>query len=109
MSNDDLISGILGALGPEYNSVVVTITAKQCFISLQEVQFLLMRYESRLAHHNTTAMVDLAHASANFIGSNMFNNRGGFIGYNAQGSRGRYKGRGRDRNGSRGRLFCQLC
>ncbi|KAL5855318.1 hypothetical protein ACOSQ4_005120 [Xanthoceras sorbifolium] len=91
ISNDDLISSILGGLGPECDSVVVTITTKQGFISLQEVQFVIMSYESRLAQHNTTAMVDIAHASTNFAGANI------------------YRGRGRGRNGGRGRLFCQLC
>ncbi|KAL5823482.1 hypothetical protein ACOSQ3_021457 [Xanthoceras sorbifolium] len=82
MSNDDLISSILGGLGPEYDSVVVAITTKQGYISLQEVQFLLMSYESRLAQHNTSVLNDLTHASANYSGTNIYNNRGGFRGFN---------------------------
>ncbi|KAL5753895.1 hypothetical protein ACOSP7_022115 [Xanthoceras sorbifolium] len=49
MAVDDVISSVLGGLGPEYDPVVVTVTAKQGFISLQEVQFLLMSFENRLA------------------------------------------------------------
>ncbi|KAL5758837.1 hypothetical protein ACOSP7_021448 [Xanthoceras sorbifolium] len=60
----DLISSVLGGLD---DPVVVTITTKQSHINLQEVQFLLMSYESRLAQHNTVSAVDLTHASANYF------------------------------------------
>ncbi|KAL5845962.1 hypothetical protein ACOSQ3_009486 [Xanthoceras sorbifolium] len=39
MAVEDVISSVLGGLGPEYDPVVVTVTAKQGFISLQEVAF----------------------------------------------------------------------
>ncbi|KAL5805177.1 hypothetical protein ACOSQ3_031977 [Xanthoceras sorbifolium] len=106
---DDLISSVLGGLGPEYDPVVVTITARQSQINLQEVQFLLMSYESRLAQHNAVSAMDLTNASANY---STHNNRGGYRGgYNNQGYRGRTRGRGSGRVGGRTgpRIFCQLC
>ncbi|KAL5857970.1 hypothetical protein ACOSQ3_005428 [Xanthoceras sorbifolium] len=106
---DYLISSVLGGLGPEYDPVVVTITARQSQINLQEVQFLLMSYESRLAQHNAVLAMDLINASANY---STHNNRGGYRGgYNNQGYRGRTRGRGRGRVGGRTgpRIFCQLC
>ncbi|KAL5732867.1 hypothetical protein ACOSQ2_032559 [Xanthoceras sorbifolium] len=46
---DDVILSILGGLEPKYNPVMVTIIVKQGFTSHQEVQFLLMSYENKLA------------------------------------------------------------
>ncbi|KAL5764667.1 hypothetical protein ACOSQ2_017261 [Xanthoceras sorbifolium] len=37
LSTNDVVSSVLGGLGHEYDPVVVTITAKQSYISLQEV------------------------------------------------------------------------
>ncbi|KAL5799444.1 hypothetical protein ACOSQ3_032523 [Xanthoceras sorbifolium] len=105
-----LFPAFLGGLGPEYDPVVVTITAKQGFISLPEVQYLLMSYEGRLAQHNTAATIDLTNASAHYSSSQQnYNNKGG-RGY-PNNNRGRFRGRSRRRYGGRGgpRLFCQLC
>ncbi|KAL5752135.1 hypothetical protein ACOSQ2_022642 [Xanthoceras sorbifolium] len=78
LAADDVISSVLGGLRPEYDPAVVTITAKQGFISLQEVQYLLMSYEGRLAQHNTAATIDLTNASAHYSSSQQnYNNRGG--------------------------------
>ncbi|KAK1556936.1 hypothetical protein Q3G72_014911 [Acer saccharum] len=60
---------------------------------LQEVQFLLMSYKSKLAQHNVVMSLDMNQAQAhysNFRGNNM-----------------RGRGRGRNRGGSR--FVCQLC
>ncbi|TXG59466.1 hypothetical protein EZV62_014039 [Acer yangbiense] len=97
ISEEELISQILGGIGFEYDAVVVTITARQGQISLEEVQFLLMSYESRLAQHNTAMTIDFNQAQAhysNFRGNNM---------------RGRSRGRGRGHNRGGSRFVCQLC
>ena len=82
--------------------MVVTITARQGQISVEEAQFLLMSYESRLAQHHTAVTLDFSQAQANysnFRGSNM---RG-----RARGSDSRGRGYGRNKGGSR--FVCQLC
>ncbi|KAL5819905.1 hypothetical protein ACOSQ4_023747 [Xanthoceras sorbifolium] len=66
LAADDVISSVLRGLG---HPVVVTITARQGFISLQEVQYLLMSYEGRLAQHNTVATIDLTNTSAHYSSS----------------------------------------
>ncbi|KAL5744011.1 hypothetical protein ACOSP7_026874 [Xanthoceras sorbifolium] len=107
LSTDDIVSSVLGRLGLEYNPVVVTNTARQSYISLQEVQYLFISYESKLAQHNTATTLDLAHASANYSS----NTKGGFRGAPNQGPRGRSRGIGRGRYGGRGgpSFFYQLC
>ncbi|KAL5773047.1 hypothetical protein ACOSQ2_012971 [Xanthoceras sorbifolium] len=90
VSDDDLISQILAGLGTEYDYVVVNITSRQDTITLQEMQFLLMSYESRLAQHNTLSTIDVSNASANY--ANNYGNNNGMRGNN---SRGRSSGRGR--------------
>ncbi|KAK3211986.1 hypothetical protein Dsin_016692 [Dipteronia sinensis] len=57
---------ILGKdLSQEYDPVVITITAKQGTISIQETLFLLMRFESRLEQFTTNTYVELSNTSAN--------------------------------------------
>ncbi|TXG68559.1 hypothetical protein EZV62_003494 [Acer yangbiense] len=105
-TEDELISQILGGLGAEYDAVVVTITARQGSITLQEVEFLLMSCESRLAQHNV-ASIEIGNASANFSSHN-FGNSGGMRGNSFRGrSRGRGRGRGGGRFGSK--IVSQLC
>ncbi|KAI9195152.1 hypothetical protein LWI28_012249 [Acer negundo] len=97
LSKGELISQILGGIGFEYDVVVVNITARQGQISFEEVQLLLMSYESRLAQHNDVMSLDMTQAQAhysNFRGNNM---------------RGRSRGRGRGRNRGGSRFVCQLC
>ncbi|KAL5775106.1 hypothetical protein ACOSP7_012663 [Xanthoceras sorbifolium] len=104
VSDDDLISQILAGLGTEYDYVVVNITSRQDTITLQEMQFLLMSYESRLAQHNTLSTIDVSNASANY--ANNYGNNNGMRGNN---SRGRSSGRGRGRGRYGNKIICQLC
>ncbi|KAI9199081.1 hypothetical protein LWI28_027040 [Acer negundo] len=62
----ELISLILGGLGMEYDVVVVNVTGRQGEISLQEVQYQLMSYESRLAKHNNPISLDMNNVSAQY-------------------------------------------
>ncbi|KAL5753634.1 hypothetical protein ACOSP7_021854 [Xanthoceras sorbifolium] len=103
-SEDELISQILGGLEAEYDSVMVNNTARQEHINLQEVQFLLMSYESMLAQHNALNTIDLANVSANYANNN------GIRGNNSRG-RSRGKNRGRDNYNNRfgNKILCQLC
>ncbi|KAL5826533.1 hypothetical protein ACOSQ3_018381 [Xanthoceras sorbifolium] len=107
MLEDDLITHVLGGLGREYDPVVVVVTAMQLqgSITLQEVQFVLMSYENRLAQRNSSDTIDRSQASAN-LSTNFNGNRGGF-----QSNRGRFGGRGRVRGRGRfgSRMVCQLC
>ncbi|KAK0591155.1 hypothetical protein LWI29_036243 [Acer saccharum] len=108
-SKDDL-EGIIG-LGQEYDPVVSTITAKKGKITMQQAQFLLMSFESRLEQF-ASMLGDLQNVSTNV---HMNTSRGNFTG----GQRGGHtRGRGRDRSASRGRgggrfnntkPICQVC
>ncbi|KAL5800685.1 hypothetical protein ACOSQ3_032317 [Xanthoceras sorbifolium] len=48
MSERDLLLSVLQGLGNEYDAYIVTITALQSTITVQDAQFLLMSYEARL-------------------------------------------------------------
>ncbi|KAL5799265.1 hypothetical protein ACOSQ4_032149 [Xanthoceras sorbifolium] len=88
MSERDLLLSVLQGLGNEYDACIVTITAIQSTITVQDAQFLLMSYEARLDY-----------ASTNFVQSG---NGRGQQSYN-RGRRGRGRGNGRGRG-----TMCQL-
>uniref|UniRef100_A0A803NN30 Retrotransposon Copia-like N-terminal domain-containing protein n=1 Tax=Cannabis sativa TaxID=3483 RepID=A0A803NN30_CANSA len=78
ISNFDLILHLLNGLGPEFDSVVSGITSRSDNLSLEEVQALLMSYETRLEQHTT--MMDLSTKMATNL---TFGSRnGGFRPYN---------------------------
>ncbi|KAL5732401.1 hypothetical protein ACOSQ2_032093 [Xanthoceras sorbifolium] len=99
-SERDLLLSVLQGLGNEYDACIVTITALQSTITIQDAQFLLMSYEARLDQQTSYASLALSSASANFVQSG---NGRGQQSYN----RGR---RSRGRGNRRGRgTMCQLC
>ncbi|KAL5732422.1 hypothetical protein ACOSQ2_032114 [Xanthoceras sorbifolium] len=93
LTNDqDVIMSVLNGLGLEYDPIVMLITSREDFISLNEAQYLLMAQEHRLELATSAASLDLTNAAANFATSNQRfqggrgnNNRGG-------------RGRGQDSN-----------
>ncbi|KAL5834706.1 hypothetical protein ACOSQ4_014203 [Xanthoceras sorbifolium] len=109
MKNQDLVAYILGGLGLEFDPVICNITSKKEDITLQDAQFLLMGYESRLEQYHASTTIDISQTpanlsakSANFVrGGNQFQNNN--------------RGRSRGRRGGRGdryfyqRIVCQLC
>ncbi|KAL5831806.1 hypothetical protein ACOSQ4_017160 [Xanthoceras sorbifolium] len=114
MTERDLVSYILGGLGLEFDPVVVTITSKKEDITLQDTQFLLMSYESRLEMANSTATLDLSQAAANVVNKG---NKGEVSANYVRGGQFQNNngGRSKGRRGGRGgryfnqRLTCQLC
>ncbi|KAL5842030.1 hypothetical protein ACOSQ3_012633 [Xanthoceras sorbifolium] len=100
MSERDLLLSVLQGLGNEYDACIVTITALQSTITVQDAQFLLMSYEARLDQQTSSASLALSSASANFVQSG---NGRGQQSYN-RGRRGRGRGNGRGRG-----TLCQLC
>ncbi|KAL5736343.1 hypothetical protein ACOSQ2_031131 [Xanthoceras sorbifolium] len=103
---NDLVASILGGLCLEFDPMVCNIASKKKEITLQDAQFLLMGYESRLEQYHSTATIDISQALANtafkyanFARGDQFSNN---------------RGRSRGRRGSRGgryynqRFFCQL-
>ncbi|KAL5764167.1 hypothetical protein ACOSQ2_016761 [Xanthoceras sorbifolium] len=103
----DLVAYILGGLELEFDPVICNIAGKKEKITLQDAQFLLMSYESRLEQYYSSTTIDMTQAnlstkSANFArGGNQYQNHN--------------RGRSRGRRGGRGgryfnqRLVCQLC
>ncbi|KAL5778930.1 hypothetical protein ACOSQ2_009667 [Xanthoceras sorbifolium] len=93
ITEQDLVAYILGGLGLEFDPVICNIASKKEDITIQDAQFLLMGYESRLEQYHASTTIDISQASANLSA----------------------KGRSRGRRGGRGgryfnqRLVCQLC
>ncbi|KAL5732409.1 hypothetical protein ACOSQ2_032101 [Xanthoceras sorbifolium] len=96
----DLLLSVLQGLGNEYDACIVTITALQSTITVQDAQLLLMSYEARLDQQTSSASLTLSSASTNFVQSG---NGRGQQSYNRE-RRGRGKGNGRGRG-----TMCQLC
>ncbi|TXG54077.1 hypothetical protein EZV62_019333 [Acer yangbiense] len=86
----DLVSNVLGGLGQEYDPAVSTITAKKGKITMQQAQFLLMSFESRLEQF-ASMPGDLQNVSTNV---HMNTSRGDFTG-SQRGGHTRGRGRGR--------------
>ena len=66
VSEDELVLYVSGGLGPEYESVVVTLTSKDS-VSITEAQFLLQTHKSRLENFHSVQMIDVSSASANVL------------------------------------------
>ncbi|KAL5848597.1 hypothetical protein ACOSQ4_006610 [Xanthoceras sorbifolium] len=109
ISEQDLVAYILEGLGLEFDPVICNIAFKKDEITLQDAQFFLMHYESRLEQYHSSATIDVAQASTNLnTKSTNFARGGGQFQNNNRGrSRGRRGGRG-DRYYNQ-RLTCQLC
>ncbi|KAL5854422.1 hypothetical protein ACOSQ4_004224 [Xanthoceras sorbifolium] len=108
LTEQDLVAYILRGLGLEFDSVVCNIASKKEDITLQDAQFLLMGYESRLEQYHLSAIIDVSQVLANSASKSANFARGGQFSNNNI-------GRSRGRKGCRGgryynqRLICQLC
>ncbi|KAL5857185.1 hypothetical protein ACOSQ3_004643 [Xanthoceras sorbifolium] len=105
----DLVAYVLGGLGLEFDPVVYNIASKKDEITLQDAQFLLMVYESRLEQFHSYTTVDITQAVANSASKSANFTRGG--GQITNNNRGRSRGRRGCRGGRyyNQRLICQLC
>ncbi|KAL5812590.1 hypothetical protein ACOSQ3_027540 [Xanthoceras sorbifolium] len=105
----DLIAHILGGIGQEYDPIVASITSKKDDATLQDTQFLLTSFESRLNQFASAATIDLTNAFANIMGRI---HKGELPpNFRINNFMGRFRGRGRGRGGrfNNGRAPCQLC
>jgi hypothetical protein len=59
----ELVSHILAGLGPEYDSLVTSVTTCQDFMSLNELYGFMLSYETRLKQHKST--IDVSISTAN--------------------------------------------
>ncbi|KAL5739017.1 hypothetical protein ACOSQ2_028197 [Xanthoceras sorbifolium] len=113
ITEQDLVEYILGGLGLEFDPVVVNLTSKKEEINLQDAQFLIMNYESRLEQYHATATIDITSASSNLSKVNKGEPSANFArgGGQFQNNRGRSRGRRGGRGGRyyNQRLTCQLC
>ncbi|XP_042007255.1 uncharacterized protein LOC121755891 isoform X1 [Salvia splendens] len=117
IEEEDQILYILGGLGREYDSVVVTVTSKAESSTVQDVSALLLSFESRIeADKNSSINLEGSQPTANVANSfepkkeGGYQQRGNF--HNSgrtQGNRGGYAFRGRGGRSSNNRLICQLC
>ena len=62
-SDDKFILYMLGGLGPEYESVVVHLTAHDS-VTIPELQYMLQLHEMRLENFNSTALINVSNAAA---------------------------------------------
>ena len=62
-SDDKFILYILRGLGPEYESVVVHLTAHDP-VTILELQYMLQLHKMRLENFNSTALIDVSNAAA---------------------------------------------
>lgn len=58
ISKEDLVSYVLGGLGPEYETLIVNLLTRPILPRLEEVKQHLIYYESRLEHNNCTTVID---------------------------------------------------
>ncbi|KAL5805043.1 hypothetical protein ACOSQ3_031843 [Xanthoceras sorbifolium] len=108
ISEQDLVAYILGGLGLEFDPVICNIASKKDEITLQDAQFFLMNYESRLEQYHSSATIDVIQASANLNtkSANFVREGGQFQNNNCGRSKGRIGGRGGRYYNQR--LTCQL-
>lgn len=112
ITDDELIIYILGGLGNEYDSAIVTLTSKES-VSMQDVQFLLQTQEMRIEQQHTTAALDLHNPTANYAAAAKKGpSSTPSTGYNNNNrGRGTNRGRGGRNSNNRGgnRPICQVC
>ncbi|KAL5753577.1 hypothetical protein ACOSP7_021797 [Xanthoceras sorbifolium] len=110
--DNDLVLSILNGIGHEYDLVVVFISSQRLTMSLQEVQYMLMIHEQKIAYLNSSSQVDVSNINTNFVAGNQCSRqpqRGG----SSNGREGG-KDRGRGRNGgklnnNKNRSSYQIC
>ncbi|KAL5822876.1 hypothetical protein ACOSQ4_020776 [Xanthoceras sorbifolium] len=109
ITEQDLVAYVLGGLGLEFDPVICNIASKKEDITLQDAQFLLIGYESRLEQYHASTTIDISQATANLSAKSANFARGGNQFQNNN------RGRSRGRRGGRGgryfnqKLVCQLC
>ncbi|KAL5854232.1 hypothetical protein ACOSQ4_004034 [Xanthoceras sorbifolium] len=111
IKDQDLVLHILNGIGHDYDPVAVLISSQKQSMSLQEVHYLLMIHEQRLAHLNSSSYVNVPAPSANYIAGNQGHRqgqRGNGGSTNGRGG-GRDRGRGRGRYNNNGKPVCQIC
>ncbi|KAL5833871.1 hypothetical protein ACOSQ3_017545 [Xanthoceras sorbifolium] len=116
MTEQDLVAYILGGLGLEFDPIICNIASKKEEITLQDAQFLLMEYESRLEQYHASTTIDTSQATANLSAktANLSAKTANFVRGGNQ-FQNNNSGRSRGRRGGRGgryfnqRLVCQLC
>ncbi|KAL5789331.1 hypothetical protein ACOSQ2_004219 [Xanthoceras sorbifolium] len=70
IKDQDLVLHILNGIGHDYDPVAVLISSQKQSMSLQEVHYLLMIHEQRLAHLNSSSYVNVPAPSANYVAGN---------------------------------------
>ena len=110
LSDEEVLGYILAGLGPEYEPLVATITARDDPVSLNAFYAHLLSAELRL-EQNVAAEELYSSANAvsrNYGGGNRGGGRGGQQPHGGQGGRGRGRGRGRGTSESSGpKPICQ--
>ena len=116
ISDDELVLYILGDLGPEYESVVVNLTALDS-VTIPELQYMLQTHEMRLENFNSIALVDVSAAAVHVAqkkpasgSSSQFpqsSSHGFSNSFRGRNSRSRFGPRGVRQNSSP--LLCQIC
>ncbi|KAL5732627.1 hypothetical protein ACOSP7_031979 [Xanthoceras sorbifolium] len=104
ITEQSLVAYILGGLGLEFDPIICNIASKKEDITLQDAQFLLMGYESRLEQYHASTTINISQASVNLSAKSANFARGGNQFQNN--TRGRARGRG-GRYFNQG-LICQL-
>uniref|UniRef100_A0A453Q748 Uncharacterized protein n=1 Tax=Aegilops tauschii subsp. strangulata TaxID=200361 RepID=A0A453Q748_AEGTS len=109
LDDDEVLGYILAGLGPEFEPLVASITARNDPISLSSFYAFFLSAELRLEQQASSGNI---HPSANVAARHIDGHRGGQGGQGARGGHGDQGGRGR---GTRGRgngrtnLKCQVC
>ncbi|KAF5460707.1 hypothetical protein F2P56_020557 [Juglans regia] len=110
LNTDDTITYLLAGLGPEYDSLVTIISARDASLTLEEVYSMLLTCEARIAHHSQSTLTmnvsaNVATSQQNFspYRGRSNSNRGRSSGNS---NRGTGKGNFSLRNSD---LWCQLC
>ena len=118
IADEDQILHILGGLGSEYDTVMVTVTSKANVWSMQDVGALLLTFDSRLdsskqlsiTSEGSQPSVNIAHSGFQRRDSQSPSNRGNFGGGNRGGNHGFRGGRGgRGGRFSGNKPTCQVC
>lgn len=111
LSDEEILGYMLAGLGPVYEPLVATITARDDPVSLNAFYAHLLSAELRLEQHIATGELYSANAiSRNYDGGNLGGGRGGQQHHGGQGGRSRGRGRGRGTSKSGGpKPTCQVC
>ncbi|KAF5465933.1 hypothetical protein F2P56_015895 [Juglans regia] len=111
---DEIITYLLAGLGPEYDSLITTISVKE-HVSLEEVFSMLLTCEARMQHHQQALLTPIPATNvatkqypfgSRGLGNNSsFRNRG--RGHSSSHGRGNFQSSTRSHNYTN--IWCQLC